>query len=306
MKVLITGAFQINEEERKLLEQIPCEIDFHQWEKDMVDQPELYEVVICNGLFLYNDIRKFTNLKMIQLTSAGLDRVPVDYIQEKGIVLKNAGDTYAVPMAEWTIMRILEVYKNARFFHETEKQHQWIKQRNIRELCGKTACILGTGAVGKAIAQRLKIFGVRVTGVNRTGHLAEEFDTCKSIGEWMDVIPTSDIIIAALPHTKDTEKLIDAQWFEVMKKDAVFVNVARGQIVDEQALLEVVQSKKIDAVLDVFQTEPLGEEHPFWKLDNVWVSPHNSFVGEGNHGRLFRIVEKNIHKYTSDNQEGRA
>lgn len=296
MRVLVTGAFQMSEEERKLLEQISCEITFHQWEKDEVENPEAYEVVICNGLFLYNDIRKFTNLKMIQLTSAGLDRVPVDYIQEKGIVLKNAGETYAVPMAEWTIMRILEVYKNARFFHETEKQHQWIKQRNIRELCGKTACILGTGAVGKEIAKRLKVFGVQVTGVNRTGHLTEEFDTCKSIREWMDVIPTSDIVIAAIPHTKDTEKLIDAQWFEVMKKDAVFVNVARGQIVDEQALLEVVQSKKIDAVLDVFQTEPLGEEHPFWKLDNVWVSPHNSFVGEGNHGRLFRIIIQNMIK----------
>ena len=113
MKTIITGALQATAEELEQLRTLGLEITLHRDEKAVVDNPEQFEAAVCNGLFLYNDISKFKNLKYIQLTSAGMDRVPLDYTESHGIEVHNAAGVYSVPMAEWTIMRILELYKNA-------------------------------------------------------------------------------------------------------------------------------------------------------------------------------------------------
>ena len=168
MNVLVTGAFQLNSEELAELEAAGHKVFVHTDERAPVEQPERYEAVVCNGLFLHNPIEKFTNLHLIQLTSAGLDRVPLDDIRARGIELHNAAGVYSVPMAEFAMGGILQLYKQSRFFAENQAKHRWEKHRGLLELSGKRVCILGCGDVGCELAKRLRAFGCRITGVNRT------------------------------------------------------------------------------------------------------------------------------------------
>lgn len=291
MKTLVTGALQATSEELKWLEGLGLEITFHQNEKDAVENPERFEAVICNGLFLYNDIEKFTSLRYIQLTSAGTDRVPADYVKEHGIVLKNAAGVYAAPMAEWTMMRLLELYKNADKLFASKG---WVKDRTWRELGGKTACIVGFGAYGAEVAKRLKAFDVKACVVNRSvkeNSYADEFYT---MGKLDEALAKADVVIMAIALTDETKHLMNAERFAIMKDGAVFINATRGGLVDETALIDALDKKLAGAALDVFETEPLPEDSKLWQIDNLLVSPHNSFVGENNHARLMGVVMKNL------------
>ena len=233
MNVLVTGAFQLNSGEREQLEAAGHKVFVHGDERAPVDYPERYEAVVCNGLFLYNSIERFTSLRVIQLTSAGLDRVPLDDIRVRGIELHNAAGVYSVPMAEFAVCGILQLYKQSRFFAANQAQHKWEKHRGLLEISGKRVCILGCGDVGREIAKRLKAFGCHI------------------------------------------------------------VNVARGALADEAALAKWLQNAGC-AVLDVFEEEPLPESSPLWDMENVVLTPHNSFVGEGNRARLWERIKENL------------
>lgn len=121
MNVLVTGAFQLNSGEREQLEAAGHKVFVHGDERAPVDYPERYEAVVCNGLFLYNSIERFTSLRLIQLTSAGLDRVPLDDIRARGIELHNAAGVYSVPMAEFAVCGILQLYKQSRFLRRIRR-----------------------------------------------------------------------------------------------------------------------------------------------------------------------------------------
>lgn len=293
MRTLVTGTLQATTEELKQLEDLGLEITFQQNEQDEVINPEQFEAVICNGLFVYNAIEKFTGLRYIQLTSAGTDRVPMEYVSEHGIELHNATGVYAAPMAEWTIMRLLELYKNA---DKLFKNRGWVKDRTWRELCGKTACIVGFGSNGREIAKRLKAFDVKVCVVNRTKKESPFIDEYYPLNELDKALGKADIVIVAIALTDETRKLMNSERFAAMKDGAVFINAARGALLDESALTDALREKLYGAALDVFETEPLPDDSPLWQIENLLISPHNSFIGENNHARLMSVVMQNLAK----------
>lgn len=295
MKTLVTGALQASPEEMEELREYGLEIDFLQQEKDPVDHPEQYEAVIGNGLFLYHDIAAFTNLRYIQLTSQGYDRVPMDYVKEHCIEIHNAGGAYSVPMAEWTVMRILELYKNADRFYTRQSAHEWIKERNLSELSGKTACIIGFGAYGTETAKRLKAFGVRICAVDYVRRESDLIDAFYLLPELDTALKKADIVILAIALVKDTYYLLNAEKLALLKPEAVVLNAARGPLIDEKVLADALSDGRIRAAaLDVFETEPLPQDSPLWDMKNVLLSPHNSFVGTGNHERLMQVVMENL------------
>ena len=301
MKAIVTGALQATQEELNILRAMGLEVTLHQDEQQRVDDPQQYEVAICNGLFLYHDIGRFTRLKYIQLTSAGMDRVPLDYIQQQGIVLRNAAGVYSVPMAEWTLMRILEICKNAGAQYANQTAKLWGKDRSWRELAGKRACIVGFGAYGLETAKRLKAFDVTVTAVNRTRKECPWVDRFYPMEELDDALARADIVIMAIALTEQTRGMMDEARFAAMKDSAVFVNAARGGLVDEAALINALEKGKLSGVaLDVFETEPLPADHPFWSVENLIITPHNSFVGENNHSRLITGVLENLKDYLAE------
>lgn len=297
MKLLITGAWNATEKELDIIKNMGFTVCFMQTEKDPL--PCSYEDVdgvICNGLFLYHDIEKFSNLKFIQLTSAGFDRVPMDYIKAHDIKIYNARGVYSIPMAEFVIMGVLSLYKNSKFFFENQKNTLWEKDRNLIELYGKTVSIVGAGSVGTECAKRFKAFGCTIYGVDLFEINNSVYDKSFLIDDIDCALKTSDVVVLTLPLTKETENLFDENRLHKMKNGAILVNIARGKIVDEGALINALNSNLGGAVLDVFENEPLSNDSPLWELKNVILTPHNSFIGDGNYERLSKVIIENLKK----------
>lgn len=297
MKTIITGAFQATEEDICILRDLGLELMFHQDERQPVECPEQYEAAICNGLFLYNDIEKFKNLKYIQLTSAGMDHVPMEYVHSHGIIVHNARGVYSIPMAEFAVCGVLQLYKQSRFFTENQRQHRWEKHRGLSELYGKTVCIVGCGSVGTECAKRFSAFGCHVIGVDLTTREDAAYAEICPLGKLLPTLGCTDVVVLTLPLTEDTRHLIDRTALTTMKPGAILVNIARGAIVDTDALTEALTTRLGGAVLDVFEEEPLDTTSPLWDMENVILTPHNSFVGEGNHGRMMKVISVNLQKY---------
>ena len=295
MKILVTGAWRCREDQLAQLESLGHEIVFMQNEKDAL--PLAYgeiEGVICNGLFLYHPIEKFTSLRYIQLTSAGFDRVPMDYVKAHGIRINNARGVYSIPMAEFAVSGVLQIYKQARFFTENQKGKAWEKHRGILELYGKTVCIVGCGSVGTECAKRFRAFGCRVIGVDIFVSANEYFEKVYPLTELDGCLGLADVVVLTLPLTEDTRGMFDERRFSAFKDGAVLVNIARGAVIDERALTLALDGKLMGALLDVFENEPLSVESPLWEKKNAVITPHNSFVGDGNSERLWNLIIGNL------------
>lgn len=297
MNLLVTGAFPGTQEQLKKIESLGHKVIFMQQEKgELPCDYSAVEGVICNGLFLYHDIEKFTSLKYIQLTSAGFDRVPMEYVNGKGIKIHNARGVYSVPMAEYALCAVLQLYKNCSFFAENQKSHSWEKHRGMLELCGKTVAIVGMGSVGNECASRFSAFGCKVLGVDLYTRQDKLYEKIFPIEQLYDALGLADIVVLTLPLTEKTKHLIGEAAFTAMKQNAILVNIARGGVVDTSALINSLGNKLGGAVLDVFETEPLDKDSPLWDMDKVVITPHNSFVGEGNSKRIFELIISNLQK----------
>lgn len=302
MNLLITGAWQDAAIHIPKLRDMGHAVEFLQYEKDALSCEYAWvEGVVCNSLFAHHPIERFENLTYIQLTSAGFDRVPMDHVKARGIEIHNARGVYSIPMAEFALAGVLQLYKHMDFFRENQKRHLWEKHRGLLELAEKTVCILGCGSVGTECARRFSAFGCRVIGVARTPEPRAYFDEMHRTEELMDILPAADILVLAIPLTETTRHLIHGQMLAKMKSGAILVNIARGAIVDTPALTEALRTGHLGgAVLDVFEEEPLGADSPLWDIENVIITPHNSFVGENNGARLARIILD----YLSEKRDG--
>ena len=210
MKTLITGAFKYSKEQIEKLNSIGCETVFIQDEREKLDiDVSCIEAVICNGLFLYNDISKFKSLKFIQLTSAGFDRVDMEYIKNNNIEIHNAKGVYSAPMAEWVVLKILEIYKNTKFFIKNQDNKVWEKKRDLLELTDKTVTIVGCGNVGIEVAKRLKAFGCKINGVARRQVKYDYIDKVYNMEELNEALKISDIVVLTIALNEDTKYLFN-------------------------------------------------------------------------------------------------
>lgn len=290
MNLLVTGAWSEGKNCIAELETMGHNVTFMQYEKDALPcDYEWVEGVICNGLFLSHPIEKFTNLKYIQLTSAGFDRVDMNYVKAHNIEIHNARGVYSIPMAEFAICGVLQLYKQAAFFRENQKQHLWEKHRGLLELAGKNVLIVGCGSVGNECAKRFKAFDCKVTGVDLFPREDSLYIEMLPLDKLDNALKQADIVVLTLPLTEQTRHLIDNRKLSLMKDGATLVNIARGAIIDTKALLNHID-RFTGVVLDVFEEEPLNENSPLWDKQNIILTPHNSFVGEGNGERLRELV----------------
>ena len=294
MNLLITGAWQNAKEYIPMLGK-EHDVVFMQQEKDALPCDAAWvEGVICNGLFLTHPIGQFENLRYIQLTSAGFDRVPMAHVKAKKIAIYNARGVYSIPMAEFALSGVLSLYKQQRFFFEKQKESVWEKHRGLLELSGKTVLIVGCGSVGSECAKRFSAFGTTVLGADVTTDDKEYFEKNYAMEKLHTALAQADVVVLALPLTKETMHLFSADTFAAMKPGSVLVNIARGGVVDTEALVCALKEKLGGAILDVFEEEPLGQDSPLWNMENVILTPHNSFVGEGNGRRLADVILSNI------------
>lgn len=297
MKLLMT--YNYGDEAFKEIEEMGYEISYISENEITEDMKfEEVEVLVCYNPFEKLDISSMKNLKWIQVSSIGVDQVPTKEVLKRDIVVTNNRGGYSIPIGEFVVMRILEIMKNTKYFNSIQTNKRWRLTTDVLELYNKRVLILGTGTIGIEVAKRLKGFGVEIVGVNTNGKPVEFFDQTVSIRKLNDEVEKADILVLALPHTKDTDNILDEKMLRSMKKDSSIINVSRGNLIDEVALVELLEEGYFRGVaLDVFKEEPLSEESLLWELDRVYITPHNSWVSEKRNERRLELILQNLKRY---------
>jgi len=227
-------------------------------------------------------------LKWIHSTAAGVAQLMYPELRDSRIMVTNPSGIFSVPMAEHTMGLLLALARN---FPDSVRQQDrarwsqqeiWDKPQHLTELNGKVLLIVGYGSIGREVAKRAKAFEMRVWGVTRSGggdltNAEKIFPTTKLL----DVLPDADYLLITAPETAETGHLIGAAQIARMKRGARLINVSRGSLLDEAALLRALESGALGgAALDVAQTEPLPEQSPLWKAPNLMITPHTSAVSD--------------------------
>lgn len=218
-------------------------------------------------------ITRATRLKWLNSIIAGLDFLPADLLIERGVTVTNGAGINALTIAEYVVMGMLSRAKGYREVVRAQDRHEWLRDApGKRELAGSKALILGYGAIGQLVDARLTAFGVDVIKVRRNagaGTLGPD--------DWRPRLQEFDWVILAVPATPETDGMIGAAELAAMKPGAELVNVARGAVVDQDALVDALRAGHLGgAFLDVTTPEPLPADHPLWSFDNVEVTMHLS------------------------------
>lgn len=212
-------------------------------------------------------------LKWLNSVYAGVDGMPLEQLAARNVTFTNGVGINAVTIAEYVVMGMLTVAKGFREVVRAQERHEWLQDSPGKvELFGSKALLLGYGAIGKLIEERLNAFGVETTIVRRT-------PGPNTLGpdEWREKLAVYDWVILAVPATPETDKMIGKAELAAMKDSATLINIARGSVVDQDALVSALQEKRIGAAfLDVTDPEPLPANHPLWSLDNAHITMHLS------------------------------
>ncbi len=229
---------------------------------DLNDKEEMFKIISAA-----------TNLKWLNSIYAGVDGMPLAQLKKQGCKVTNGAGINAITIAEYVIMGMLTVAKGYRDVVRAQEKHDWLLDSPGKvELFGSKALLLGYGAIGKLIEERLKPFGVDVTIVRRTPG-----PTSLAPDAWRERLGEFDWVILAVPATPETDDMIGADELASMKPSAVLINIARGSVVEQDALVKALQDKQIAAAfLDVTTPEPLPADHILWTLDNAHVTMHLS------------------------------
>ncbi|GAA0376081.1 D-2-hydroxyacid dehydrogenase [Bacillus horti] len=224
-------------------------------------------------------VEQMPSLKWVQVLSAGLELIPFSELEAKQVVLTNARGIHRIQMSEYTLGMILQLARKGYEFYDQQKKGIWNRSLRVNEIHGATLGILGLGAIGQEIARKAKAFDMKVIGLRRSTDQAslDYVDELIPSEQKSRIFEESDYVVVILPHTSSTEHFISEKELAQMKESAYLINIARGKVVDEKALIQALEQKKIaGAVLDVFDEEPLPEEHPLWNIDNTILTPHVS------------------------------
>jgi glyoxylate/hydroxypyruvate reductase A len=233
-------------------------------------------------------------LAWVQSMGAGVDRFLVPQLPRK-VILTRAAGIFGPWMAEYTVGWCLWVTQRMELFREQQRQRRWVEVNPVR-LGGATLCVVGLGDIGRAIGRAARALGMRVIGVTRSGRAAREAHRVYRTGAIRQALAQADFVVLTVPLTPVTHDLIGARELAAMKRSAWLLNVARGPVVDEDALIAALTDRRIGgAVLDVFNREPLPADHPFWALDNVAITPHIS--GPSVAAEIAPIFNDNLRRY---------
>jgi D-2-hydroxyacid dehydrogenase (NADP+) len=246
-------------------------------------------------------------LKWIHSTAAAVTQFMYPEIRQSQVIVTNSSGIHAIPMSEHALGVLVALSR--RFldcFHSQEQSHWssqelWSAPIKPRELHGQTLLCIGFGAVGRAIAQAAKPLGMKVMAVTRSGQGDSALaDRIFPISKLADALPLADFVLLAAPETPETNRMIGASEFALMKPTAYFLNLARGTLVDEAAMIAALERGTIaGASTDVATQEPLPPESPLWKAKNLFITPHVSAVSEGLWERQTALLIENLERWFS-------
>lgn len=235
-------------------------------------------------------------VKWLQTFNAGLDHAFYRDLFAAQIRISNS-NAQAIPIAEYVIANVMAHFQNISQRKIQQQNHRW--QRSVfREVWRSRWLLIGFGNIGQALAQRLRAFECKIIGVRRRAQAHSLADQIVPLAQLPEVLPTADVVVIACPLTEETKGLADTHFFELMKPEAVLINIARGKIVDQAALIEVLRQGRIaHAILDVFDEEPLPDNNPLWDMANVTVTSHTSHFGNNSELRGDLLFLENLRRY---------
>src|SRR5215475_5812031 len=268
---------------------------------DMVKQIPQADVVVVSGMWRNDLIPQASKLKFIQSISSGMDQYSKEQLGAKGVRLASAAGVNARAVAEHALALMLAVMRRLPEARDNQHKKEWrgmlgdLTQRED-ELGGKTLLIIGMGRIGSHLAKLAKAFGMKVVGIRRDpAQGANGADSIHGMAELVKLVLQADFVVLACALTPETTGLMSAAAFAAMKPSSVLVNVARGKVADEAALIETMKAGKVwAAALDVTAEEPLPEASPLWTLPNVFITPHTAGETRAYEDNVIDILLENL------------
>lgn len=261
------------------------------------------EFILCNKSIMNRmTLKDAKNVKYIGLFATGYNNVDIEYTNERNITVCNAGSYSTNAVAQHVFALILEHYNKVGEYNKFVKDGGWIHSEKfspfkpMKEMDGRTLGIVGYGSIGKKVAKIAQAFDMKVLAYNRS----PKKDESVRFVEMDELLEKSDIVSIHCPLNSDSEKMCNKEFFEKMKDGALFINTSRGGVVDEQALIDAVKSKKISgAGLDVVAVEPMEKHEEILDIDNIIITPHSAWAPVETRTRLVEIVKNNIKKWVA-------
>ncbi|HEX7063710.1 MAG TPA: D-2-hydroxyacid dehydrogenase [Bacillales bacterium] len=260
---------------------------------------EQTEIWITYGFDVTKEnLDRMPGLKWIQVFQAGIEHIPLDELNRRGIRLTNVKGIHGIPMAEYVMGMVLYVVRDMARFIRDQKQNVWNREDLVDEAFGKTMAVFGAGTIGTMVAEKAKMFDMRVIGVNTSGEGRWPFDEMYTLDQKSEVLQRSDFVVLLLPVTEATHHCIGLEELKQMKPGAYLINTGRGALVDTEALMSELRAGTIrGAALDVFEEDPLPKDHPLWDMENVFITPHLSAKTVRYLDRCIDKFEQNLKHY---------
>ena len=247
---------------------------------EITQNPESAELVLASPPLIADRLNEFTQLDWLQSTYAGINKLTQPNLRHD-YTLTNVKGIFGPAIAEYVLGYTISHFRHFFHYHQQQQQQNWQPQL-YTSLTDKTMVVLGTGSIGSHLAQAASAFGIHTIGVNRTGipPKHEAFKDTFHINELEAALKQADIVVNTLPSTAETYQLLNQTTLGYCSKVLLF-NVGRGESIDNKALLLAIKNRWVEhAFLDVFEHEPLSQDHPFWKLPQVTITPHIAALSE--------------------------
>lgn len=256
--------------------------------------PEV-NAIFSDQFFIEQKINELPSLRYLQVATSGTDLIDLTHPTLQAATVSGSRGVFNVSMSEYVLGQLIAYYRHFSFYTTAQQNQQWRPSRHGEELTGKRVAIIGTGQIGQAIAKTLTSMGCLVDGFNRTKKESIYLKNLFSLSDLSLRLQDYEIVVVALALTPQTKGILTGSILSTMQEQTVFVNIARSEVYDEAALLQLLQEKKIrHAILDTFSQEPLPKEHPLWTLDRVTITPHISFTSPKNLERMFDALWTNL------------
>lgn len=264
------------------------------------EQMEETEILFTYGYDMPVElICQMKKLRWVHSGQAGIDTMPKELLSEMGVFVSNSRGINSITIAEYVMCMLLNLERNAFAFYDAGKRQEWDMKTHLDEVYGKKLTILGMGKVGMEVAKRAGGFGMEITGVNLVPVETPYLDKMLTTDQMTEGIEDCDYLVICMPLTKETYHMADRSFLSHMKASAVLMNVGRGPIVKTEDLAIALREGKLRmAILDVLEEEPLPQDSPLWKLENLWITPHIAGDRQKSYmPRMMRILCDNLNKY---------
>ncbi len=253
------------------------------------------DILIIFGRMGREALINYPALKWVFSISAGVEKIPFEELKSKGVIVSNTRGIHGEQMAEHVIGFILSFSRQLAVARDNQRLRKWFQALPVYELPEKKLLIIGAGSIGREIARKASVFDMNITGIRKNPENLDNFNSIAGPDLLYEKLGEADFVVLVTPLTDETYHIMGAAEFKAMKKESYFINISRGDTVDETALIEALRAGTIaGAALDVFHTEPLPANSPLWGMENVIITPHNSGISPLYMDKTFEIFRKSL------------